>query len=192
MEIRPAEPEDIPDLAQLLIIGAQGLIDAIYHDLIPGLPINKIVEKRFHYVGTAASYENCWVAEQEGRVIGKIHAFPADELGSDLVDPLVPEERYVLLEPFETLYTPGSYYIDVVAVYPEFRGQGVGSRLMSFAASQAKAGGFKELNLVVTEQNIRAVQLYQRIGFKIANRSPIVEHELIHYSGDWVLMTCPV
>ena len=192
LEIRPATPDDIPDLARLLIIAADGWIDAVYHDLIPGLPTNKIVEKRFHYAGTTASYENSRVAEKQGRVIGKLHAFPTDELESDPVDPLVPEKRYVLFKPFENLHTPGSYYIDVVAVYPEFRGQGVGTQLMSLAFSQAKKGGFAELSLVVFEQNVRAVQLYQRLGFKIAKRSPIVEHELIHHSGDLVLMTRPV
>ena len=80
-----------------------------------------------------------------------------------------------------------------MAVIPEFRGQGVGTKLLSFARSHAQENGLRELSLIVFEQNTQAAALYDRFGFKAVMRRPAVAHELMRYSsGNLVLMTCPV
>jgi ribosomal protein S18 acetylase RimI-like enzyme len=108
------------------------------------------------------------------------------------VDPLIPAERYVLFGTFENLVAPGSYFIRVVSVFPQHQGRGVGGRLLSLAHSQAQEKGFTELGLHVFEQNERAVEFYRRAGFRPKGRNPVVEHELLHFSGYMLLMTCPV
>ena len=102
--IRPARPEDAPDLSKLLLRAAGGIIDAIYHDLIPDKPTNEIVERRFHRVGMTSSSENCWVAESDdGAIAGKLHAYPMEDEFKNVPDDLIPEERFAVLDAKEVV-----------------------------------------------------------------------------------------
>ena len=193
-EIRPAARDDIPDLSKLLILAAGGIIDALYHGLIPGKPTNEIVERRLQREGTTGSFENCWVATHDGRVAGELHAYPMDDLKNDPPDDLIPEERFAVLEPFDRFdpLAAGSYYVNVVAVYPEFQGRGIGTKLLDLARAQAEARGFDKLSIVVAEENAGAVRLYRRAGYLEAARHPSARHELIRYAGDMLLMLSEV
>jgi len=64
----------------------------------------------------------------------------------------------------------------------------VGTRLLSIAREQAHERGFDILSLLVFEQNEGAVRLYERNGFEVAGRSPVVPHELIDHTGEVLLM----
>ncbi len=96
-----------------------------------------------------------------------------------------------VLAPY-SLEAPGSWYICAMAFFPEFRGQGLGTKLLAIARSQAQGRGFNELSLLVFEQNTDAVRLYERNGFKIVDRAAVVPHKLIQYTGNILLMTAPV
>lgn len=60
----------------------------------------------------------------------------------------------------------GSPYIKSVAVYPEFRGQGIGAGLLSYAETLYK-GKAKYMFLCVSSFNKRAQAFYSRNGYKI-------------------------
>ena len=197
-DIRPAIKADIPDLAKLLLMATDGIVASLYDGVIPGLATHEIVERRLAREDTCDSYVNCWVAADTdscgARVAGNLHAYPLDAVAGDPPDPLVPEARRAVLEPFEALYrqAAGSYYINVIAVYPDYRRQGLGGRLLNLAGKQARAGGFSQLSLAVFEENAAAVRLYDGTGFAVAARSPVVPHPLIPFSGDLQVMTRPV
>ena len=63
---------------------------------------------------------------------------------------------------------------------------------MEVANAQALERGYSNLSLVVFEQNTGALKLYQRLGYSVVDRAPIVPHPLIHYTGDALLMIRPV
>lgn len=56
----------------------------------------------------------------------------------------------------------------VLAVAAEARGTGVGGALVEAVAGVALAGGVRELWLVTTNDNLDALRLYQRHGFRLA------------------------
>ncbi len=60
---------------------------------------------------------------------------------------------------------------------------------MALANEQAKENGFDKLSLVAFEQNQGSVRLYERLGYSVVDRAPVVPHPIIHYSGDALLMT---
>lgn len=188
--IRPATEADIPDLAKLLMLATDGITAAIYHDLIPGTPTHQIVERRFHRLGTTKSYERCQVAERDGRVVGKLHAYPMDDGENDPPDPLVPDERFAVVEAFDHLdqAVAGSYYVNAMAVYPAHRGQGIGGALLDLAHAQARQGGFDTMSLAVFEQNQGAHRLYRRQGFREVARHPAARHPMIHLGGDILML----
>src|SRR5215813_3286134 len=188
---RPATRDDIPDLARLHVMAAHGLFDALYHDTIPGLSTSEIYERVLARPEGFWSYARAIVATHAGRVVGEVHSLPYDEIAENPSDdPLIPKDRLVLYEPFEPLHSlaSGTYYINILSVYPEFRSKGIGSQLMTLARSRATQRGFSRLSLHSFDDP-RAVALYQRLGFKVAGRSPLVQHEMLQFAGDLLLMT---
>lgn len=116
--------------------------------------------------------------------------FPVDALADAPSDSRLTPDRLAVLAPVSELLhqADGTYYISAVAVYPEFRGGGIGKRLMAATTSDAQQLGFAELSLLSFEQNEGATALYLRLGFEIVARSPVVPHPLIHHTGDLLLM----
>lgn len=56
-------------------------------------------------------------------------------------------------------------HITNIAVHPDYRGQGVGTRLLSFLIAVAESREIDALTLEVRLSNIRARRLYERMGF---------------------------
>lgn len=59
------------------------------------------------------------------------------------------------------------FHIGTIALLPESRGLGVGTRLLEFAEEQACLQGFAKFSLTVKKENHLAIKLYQRIGYQI-------------------------
>lgn len=60
----------------------------------------------------------------------------------------------------------GSPYIKSIAVYPEFRGQGIGTILLSFAEGLFRSSS-RHLFICVSSFNQRARKLYETCGYEI-------------------------
>ena len=54
-----------------------------------------------------------------------------------------------------------------VALLPEFRGQGLGERLMRQTLDAARAFGLHRVELTVRQANSNAIALYRKLGFEI-------------------------
>lgn len=57
-------------------------------------------------------------------------------------------------------------HLDTLVVRPDVRGQGIGTRLIEASESVAQTEGKRLLTLEVEDINLRAKQLYERVGFK--------------------------
>jgi len=60
---------------------------------------------------------------------------------------------------------PKELLMDGIAVHPEMRGQGIGSRLLSEVISFAAQEGYNQVRLDVIDANPAARRLYERNGF---------------------------
>ena len=116
-----------------------------------------------------------------------MHAFLMEE-AADQPDP---EATDPVLRPFAELEVPNSLYISSMSVFPAFRCCGVGSELLALARAEARADGINTLSLLVFEQNQGAVRLYERSGYRVADRRTVVPHDLIRYTGEILLMVAP-
>ena len=188
---RPATQADVPHLARLYIMATAGLMDAVYADVAADAPLEKLIEWRFTQTGSIRSYELCLIAQEDSQVAGMMYAFPIGRLEDAPSDPRPTQEGLSFLAPaIELLHQidNSSYYISAVAVYPEFRGRGIGRRLITAAALDARRLGLPELSLLSFEQNELSTPLYQRLNFEITARSRVIPHPLIHHTGDLLLM----
>jgi RimJ/RimL family protein N-acetyltransferase len=52
-----------------------------------------------------------------------------------------------------------------MGLLPEWRGRGVGRRLLEATLAQARRSGFKRIELDVHADNSRAIALYEKVGF---------------------------
>ena len=137
------------------------------------------------------SYRNCWIAEVARQRAGMLLGFPM--LARDPADVVPPPfDGSDVFAPYKYLEAPDSWYICGVAVPGEYRGHGIGTRLMQIAREQALDHGYKRLSLVVFAENAAAVRLYRHLGYKVIDRAPIVPHPLIRYGGDALLMVASV
>lgn len=67
---------------------------------------------------------------------------------------------------------PSSANLDSMAVTQEFRKQGVGALLLREAEEVCKRHGFPAITLEVHEGNLRAYNLYNKMGYIEVERSP--------------------
>jgi ribosomal protein S18 acetylase RimI-like enzyme len=198
---RSARRNDCRHIASLFLISSDGLAAYIWSRMqafshsagLDASPIGEqslidIGEQRCAREGVAFSYQNCLIAERAGAVIGMLHSFPMDE-------PPAPSqaESDPVLRPYAELEDYGSLYISGVAVYPEYRRQGVGSRLLALAEDRARASALPRLSLICFERNVGAMRLYARSGYSEIARRPVVPHPSLHYpDGDAILLAKPL
>lgn len=189
-----AQAEHAPDLASLLMLASYGVIEALYGGLIVGAPTEKIVEQRFHRAGTTGAFDNCFVALEGGRVVGGLHVHPMDDLRKDPEGGIIPPERHWITAPFEKLdpAAAGTFHINFVSVFEHHQGKGIGKALIELAWQEAARRRFKELSLIVFEQNQRALDFYHRLGFAEVARHPAPRHKAIQFKCDLLMMVAPV
>ena len=180
--VRPAGKAESAAIAALYRISSDGVADYIWTKLAePGEDLLDVGRRRYERENTPFSYQNCTLVEIDGEVAGMLVAFPM------AVDPDAVETDPVLA-PYGELEEDGSYYVCGVALFPAFRGRGLGTRLMRLAEEQARARRLGKLSLIVFEANAGAKRLYERLGYREAARAAIVPHPLIRHTGDAVLM----
>lgn len=63
-------------------------------------------------------------------------------------------------------------HIATIAVHPEFRGQGIATRIMVHVLREAVRHEARLATLEVREQNTAAQRLYQRFGFNVVGHRP--------------------
>ena len=77
---------------------------------------------------------------------------------------------FYLLPPTTTRPNGKTAYIGNMFTYPEYRGRGIGSQLLSLATEEAKLAGCNELRLNATDAGR---PIYQKFGFKCNDNAMI-------------------
>ncbi len=184
VRLRPAEKADSPAIARLFLISSDGLAEYIWSRIAgPGEDLAAVGARRYAREGVAFSYQNCLIAERGGEVAGMLHAFPMER------DPEAAPEADPVLRPYSELEDHGSLYLSGVALFPQHRGRGIGTRLMAAAEERARGLGLPRVSLICFERNEGAMRLYRRLGFEEIARRPVVPHPTLHYAdGDAILL----
>lgn len=190
--MRPAQKAECDLIAKLYEMSSGGVANYIWstlQDQFPGMSLLDVGQRRYERENTEFSYQNCMMAEDRGEVLGMLHSYPVEPRSDpiqadDSVDPV--------LRPYMELEASGTLYISGLAIWPNFRGQGIGSRLLQAGRDRAKSLELSELSLLCFAGNRRARRLYERQGFVVVDWRPVVPHKLIEHTGDVLLMLAPV
>ena len=135
VSFRPAAVSDAVHLAAFVDMASQGMATRLWLGMAaPGQGPFEIGRARAMREDVGLSYRNATMAEVDGVVAGVLVGYPLrpEDDGATLPDMLKP------LLALENLAV-GSWYVNVLAVYPEFRGRGLGARLLQIADERAAA-----------------------------------------------------
>jgi ribosomal protein S18 acetylase RimI-like enzyme len=135
------------------------------------------------------SYRNAWLAEIDGAVAACVLGYPAATTPEG-IDPETPPILVPLLE-LEAM-APGSWYLNVLATYPAFRGRGCGSALLARAEDAARAAGHAAISLIAADTHHEALRLYRAKGFAEIARRAVVRDDWEVAARDWILFVRPI
>jgi len=189
--IRSARKSDAAALAILVDIAGEGMPSYMWSRMRePGQSAFEVGRARASREEGAFSWRNAQVAEIDGEVAACLVDYRLDDpydTGDlsklpDVVRPLIALEAKA----------PGSWYVNVLATFPEFRGRGIGARLLALAEERGRAQGARSASIIVASENTGAVRLYARTGYAEVARAPVVEFPGCAHGGDWVLMVKPI
>src|SRR5680860_125617 len=130
--IRPATLADAAALAVLIDIAGEGIPAHLWSTWkTPGQSILEFGRERARREEGGFSYRNAILAEMNGEIAASLVGYPLDDPYHlpdldelpDIVRPLINLEAQV----------PGTWYVNVLAAFPEFHGQGIGAKLSAWA-----------------------------------------------------------
>ncbi len=136
VRIEYASPKLIPSFRRTLDVVAR---EKVYLEIQKAFPLAKV---RAFQMGLIRKRAPVFYAIHDGRVVGWCDICPKDN----------PRMRHRA--------NLG------MGILPEYRGIGIGARLMKASLAHAKARGLEKVELFVYTSNKRAIALYEKIGFK--------------------------
>ena len=175
--IRPAAPTDAPGGA-LLIHHTMGAIADYVFGLGDRTRAIDVFARLFAAGRNRLGWRHSRIAEVDGEAAGLLIAYPssmmkrleaatgfglagiygiggfADFVRRGLPLSAVKEAR------------AGEYYVSNIAVFPQYRGRGIGTRLLEAAEESAGAAEMGACSLCVDGGNAGARRLYERFGFR--------------------------
>jgi ribosomal protein S18 acetylase RimI-like enzyme len=93
----------------------------------------------------------------------------------------------VPLQQLEDL-APGTWYVNVLATYPEHRGKGYGTELLKIAERLAFDSERRGMSIVVSDANVGARRLYERCGYAQQATRPMRKNGWKNTGRNWVLL----
>ena len=185
--IRAARKSDASALAVLVDIAGEGMPAHMWRTMkAPRQSVLEFGRSRAARDEGGFSWRNATVIEVDDEVAGGLIDYRLD----DPYDAGDLEQLPAMIRPLVTLEArvPGSWYVNVLATFPEFRGQGLGTRLLERAENRAREAGARNVSLIVESENPGALRLYQRLGYQEQGRETLVKIPGEPHGGDWVLM----
>lgn len=132
------------------------------------------------------SYRNAVMREEGGRVAAALIGYPLP----DAPEPTDYSQLPPLFVPLQQLEdeVPGTWYVNVLATYPEFRRRGHAEALLQVAAQLATESRRHGLSIIVADSNRAARRLYQRAGYREIAQRPMVKEQWPGPGSNWVLL----
>lgn len=178
--IRKAIPQDAEAIASCLLLA----MDTIVYEFIGRNDAKEALKFMSHFIGQTQNqyaFSNCWVAQENERIIAAINIYNGAELKTlrqpilDYISETYNRELYLEDETQE-----GEFYIDTLGVTLDQQGKGTGSKLLKFIIDKIVIEEQKTLGLLVDHDNPKAKSLYLKLGFKSVGEKKLVGKSLTH------------
>lgn len=176
MQLRLANKEDQQAVAELL------LEIFLQMDLVQmqGMSKDEKIEllKKVFDIDELTTLARFTVAEDKQRIVGVSYSYPA-EAEIKLADMIKYNSLGLDLHPDQETW-PGEWYLEMIAVAENYRGHGIGKKLINEVIKHAKTQGINSISLNVDFDNKRAKKLYESQGFRDEKVITIAGHQYFH------------
>ena len=177
IKIRPAVVSDAPLIAMAvaMAIGEETVVEYCGADYLSAIEAAASAE------GTQYSYRNALVAELDGVAAGAAVGYDGALLETLRAGTLSIIKKFnpsVSVTDDET--QAGEFYIDSIGVLPQFRGYGIGKRLLMAMVGKGLALGCGKVGLIVDFENSGLSSLYSRCGFQTVGEKLFYGHKMRH------------
>ncbi|WP_088347048.1 MULTISPECIES: GNAT family N-acetyltransferase [Rhodomicrobium] len=185
---RRAELKDAGALAELVNFAGEGLPLYLWDKMRePGETAWALGRRRAAREEGSFSYRNAVVAEIGGACAACLIGYPQPS-EPEPIDYAAMPPMFVPLQELENL-APATWYVNVLAAFPDYRGQGLGTRLLALAEQLARAARRRGLSVIVSDANDGARRLYLRCDYVEAGERPMVKEGWRNEGRNWVLLT---
>ena len=178
--IKQAQKNNITNISTLIL----DAIHNIANTLTGEDEESKILETLDKYISmeiNRLSYKNIYIYEIENTTVGLILVYNSNEI-KKLDEPILEhlKSKNIFLNSFDKECFENEFYIDTISVSEKFRGQGIAKELFVFIEGKAKELGFEKVSLLVDFENPKALDLYEKIGFKKNTILEVSNHNYHH------------
>lgn len=183
---RTAVIEDAALLAELVNAAGEGLPLYLWGTLAEaGESAWDVGRRRAAREDGSFSYRNAVIIERGGECAGALIGYESP----DEPQP-IPHDFPAMFVPLQALenLAPGTWYVNVLAVRPQFRNAGLGRQLLDLAQRTAQARGKRGLSVIVSDANSGARRLYERCGYQERATRPMVKEAWKNEGEHWVLL----
>ena len=118
---------------------------------------------------TLYSWRNARIACACGKRAGAMVSYPGDSYNAarSITFPLLPGLTQAQIDATDIETLPGEWYLDSLAVLPEFRRAGLGKMLVMDAIERGRNAGYTQCTLLAEKSSTHLVEYYTRLGFDI-------------------------
>jgi ribosomal protein S18 acetylase RimI-like enzyme len=187
LPFRRATIEDAPVLAELVNYAGEGMPLYLWSKMAEaGETAWEVGRRRAARETGSFSYRNATIIEHDGQSAGCLIGYEIPDEPEPIAADL--PAMFRPLQELENL-APGTWYVNVLAVQPQFRGHGLGTKLLGLADTTAHRLGKGGLSVIVSDANAGARRLYERCGYSTRATRPMVKEDWDDAGESWILLT---
>ena len=180
--IRKGRTEDAQDFSQLILLSAATFFPSIFAS-----NTEEIMRKIFQQPGNLFSFEHSYFIEVNNKIAGMALGYNWEQKRREELHTGLLLVKYLKWSFFTRIFyllkaqgivgkvSENEYYLSNIAVYPEFRALGLGTKLFSEIKRESEKTGANKIVLDVETNNKRAIKLYERLGYIIKWRTPSIK-----------------
>jgi ribosomal protein S18 acetylase RimI-like enzyme len=182
VSIRRGRPGDAHHWCELALYTGPHLLPYLL-----GSGVRNVLRRSFPHPTNCFSFDHSHFIEAGGEIAGMALAYDYREKRSEELRSQLLIMRYLkwgFIRQLPYLRRSGNIlaqigetdcYLSNIAVYPKFRRLGLGTKLIEVVEEQARKAGSSTMVLDTETDNEEAIKLYERLGYKIERKSPVLK-----------------
>jgi len=180
--IRKGKAEEAQDFSQLILLSTATFFPSIFAS-----NTEEVMRKMFQQPGNLFSFEHSYFIEVNDKIVGMALGYNWEEKRREELHTGLLLVKYLKWSFFTRIFyllkaqgivgkvSENEYYLSNIAVYPEFRALGLGTKLFSEIKRESEKTDANKIVLDVETNNQRAIRLYERLGYIIKWRTPSIK-----------------
>ena len=193
IKYRSAKKEDSRKLAEQINIASDGVVEYLFHDLIPGMTPVQVVAYNLENDNYPHSYKSAFGACDGDELVGMALSYPSSyHKITDEMRSFFPADRIEHLTAFYSSRVENTWFLDALCVIENHRRRGIGAKLLSLTKEKAIESGCNTLSLIVFADNTLAIPLYEHTGFEFVQKVELRGNEFIKHDDGCLLMKCEI